>query len=277
MAIEPTTLVAAMDCSELERVVDAYLDGEFDAAERAEADAHLARCERCRGHVEAQRRIRIALRARLREAMAPPADAGRAPPALRARIEEAFARQRVPLWRRAMSPLRIGALVACAAGALLVFGVHDVIAERPGTFRPDALVEDAVSHHHRALPLEASAAAIPGWFVGKLEFNASPPRFGADGVHVLGARLSHLRERDAAYIRYELPHGHAGLFIVDDPSRRFAASGREVQAGAHLVRLVNARGYNVAVWRENEIVYSLVSDLDESALYELVRTVQESR
>jgi anti-sigma factor RsiW len=276
MAIEPT-LVAAMDCSELERVVDAYLDGEFDTAERAEADGHLAKCERCRAHVEAQRRIRIALRARLREAMTPPADAGRAPPALRARIEDAFARQRLPLWRRALSPLRVGALVACAAGALLVFGVHQIMLDGRTTFRPDALVEDAVLHHHRSLPLEASAAALPGWFIGKLDFNAAPPRFGADGVHVLGGRLSRLRERDAAYIRYEVPHGHAGLFIVDDPSRRFAASGREVQAGSHLVRLVNARGYNVAVWRENEIVYSLVSDLDESALYDLVRTMQESR
>jgi anti-sigma factor RsiW len=272
MAIEPT-LVAAMDCSELERVVDAYLDGEFDAAERAEADAHLARCERCRGHVEAQGRLRTALRARLREAMAPPGEAGRAPPALRARIEDALARHRRPLWRRMLSPLPLGALAACAAGALLVLVTHGADA---------ALVEEAVRSHHRGLPLEVMAASvgegsIPAWFAGKLDFKPSPPRFHADGVHVLGARLSHLRELPAAYIRYELPRGQAGLFIVDDPSRRFEPGGREVDLGGHAVRLVNARGYNVAVWRENEIVYSLVSDLDQSALFELVRTAQASR
>src|SRR6266542_3168840 len=80
MAIEPT-LTAAMDCSELERSVDAYLDGEFDARERGEADAHLADCDRCRALAEAQGRIRAAVRAKLREAMTPDSDAGHAPPA----------------------------------------------------------------------------------------------------------------------------------------------------------------------------------------------------
>jgi anti-sigma factor RsiW len=272
MAIEPT-LTAAMDCGEIERSIDAYLDGEFDARERAEADAHLAACERCRALADAQARIRTAVRARLREAMAPPAQAGRAPPALRARIEDALARRRRPLWRRALSPLPIGALVACAAGAFLVLATHGGDA---------ALVEEAVRSHHRGLPLEVMAASvgegsIPAWFAGKLDFHPAPPRFRADGVHVLGARLSHLRELPAAYIRYELPRGQAGLFIVDDPSRRFGAAGREMRVGPQVVRLVNARGYNVAVWRENEIVYSLVSDLDESALFELVRTAQALR
>jgi hypothetical protein len=38
--------------------------------------------------------------------------------------------------------------------------------------------------------------------------------------------------------------------------------------------MVNARGYNIAVWRRNEIVYSLVSDLDEADLVRLVETAQ---
>jgi anti-sigma factor RsiW len=272
MAIEPT-LTASMDCGEIDRAVDAYLDGEFDARERAEAEAHLAKCERCRALVDGQARVRTALRARLREAMTPPSDAGRAPPELRARIEDALSRRRRPLWRRALSPLPLGAVAACAAGALLVVVTHG---------GDDALVEEAVRSHHRALPLEVMAASvgegsIPAWFAGKLDFNPAPPRFLAAGVHVLGARLSHLRELPAAYIRYELPRGQAGLFIVDDPGGRFGEAGREMRLGGNVVRLVNARGYNVAVWRENEIVYSLVSDLDEPALFELVRTAQAAR
>jgi len=122
MAIEPT-LTAAMDCTELERAIDAYLDGEFDARERAEADAHLAQCERCRALADAQGRIRTALRARLRDAMTPPAAEGRAPAALRARIEDALSCRRRPLWRRALAPMPLGALAACVAGALLVLGL----------------------------------------------------------------------------------------------------------------------------------------------------------
>ena len=141
------------------------------------------------------------------------------------------------------------------------------------------MIVEAVRSHHRGLPLEVMAASvgegmIPSWFAGKLDFHPAPPRFRATGVHLVGARLANLRELPAAYIRYELPRGQAGLFIVDDPHGRFAAAGREVRIGPHVLRVVNARGYNVAVWRENEIVYSLVSDLDEDALFDLVRTAQ---
>ncbi len=51
-------------------------------------------------------------------------------------------------------------------------------------------------------------------------------------------------------------------------------SGRAVRLGPETVRMINARGYNVAVWRRNEIVYSLVSDLDEGDLVRLVETAQ---
>lgn len=272
MTIEPTS-VAVIDCREMARAVDAYLDGEFDGREQAEADAHLEGCERCRALVAAQRRLHEAVRAKLREAMTPPSSAGRAPAELRARIEGALQRSRRPLWRRLLAPIPVATLAACAAGALLVLFTHAP---------DDALVVEAIRSHHRGLPLEVTAASvgegsIPAWFAGKLDFNPTPPHFHADGVHVLGARLSHLRDLPAAYIRYEVPSGHAGLFIVDDPKRRFGDAGREVKVGEGVVRLVNARGYNVAVWRNDEIVYSLVSDLDERALFDLVRTAQAAQ
>jgi anti-sigma factor RsiW len=269
MAIEPT-LISAIDCGELERSIDAWLDGEVDELERAEVDAHLAGCTRCRAIADGRALRRAALRAKLHEAMGEGAPAGRAPAELRARVEHALSRSRRPLWRRALSPVPIATLAACAAGVLVVLAVH----------RPDAgLLEDAINTHHRGLPLEVTAASIgegsiPAWFVGKLDFNPAPPQFKERGVRLVGARLSHLREWPAAYIRYELPRGQAGLFIVDDPQRRFGEVGREVREGNSVVRLVNRRGYNIAVWRQDEIVYSLVSDLDEHELFQLVRTAQ---
>jgi anti-sigma factor RsiW len=264
MSTEPT-LIATMDCRELERSVDAFLDAEFDDRERAEAEAHLAGCERCRATVEAQARMRDAVRRKLREAMAAPAPAGCAPAALRERLERSLAHQRRPLWRRALTPLPMATVAACAAGVLVVLASHS---------GNPALLEDAVRKHHRGLPLEVNAAAMPGWFADKLDFHPSLPHFTDAGVKVEGARLSNLREWPAAYVRYQLPHGQVGLFIVDDPNRRFDAPGRDVQLGREMVRVASARGYNVAIWRQDEIVYSLVSDLDEDALFQLVREAQ---
>jgi anti-sigma factor RsiW len=268
-SLEP--MPAPMECAELERSVEAYLDGEFDAREQAEAETHLSTCERCRKLTEAAAALRTALRARLREAMGPGAPAGHAPAALRARVSAALARERRPLWRRVLSPVPLATAAACAAGVLVVLATH------AGS---DGLVVEAVKKHHRGLPLEVTTAsvgpeAIPGWFAGKLDFKPTPPRFQETGARVVGARLSHLREYPAAYIRYELPRGQAGLFIVDDPERRFEATGREVRVGPRTLRVMNSRGYNVAVWRQDEIVYSLVSDLGEDDLFELVRSAQQ--
>jgi anti-sigma factor RsiW len=270
MSIDPTD-PRTMDCGELHRMLDAYLDGELAAPEQAEADDHLGACEACRGVAQREGTLRAALRRQLKAALGPGSPHGRAPDALHDRIRTALHRERRPLWRRALAPLPISALAACVAGVLVVLATHG------GT---DPLVEEAIRKHTRDLPLEVTAASmgpesVGRWFAGKLDFNAAPPRFRADQVRLVGARLSNIQDRPAAYVRYELPQGHLGLFILDDPQRRFGDAARILSIGpASTVRVVNARGYNVAVWRRNEIVYSLVSDLDADDLARLVKTVQ---
>ena len=270
MSVDPTEATTAMDCAELERSLDAYLDGELAEREQAEAAGHLARCEACRSSADRQSRVRSALRAQLKAVLGTGTDAGRAPEALRERIHAVLAKERRSPWRRLLSPVPIAAVAACAAGVLVVLATHQ------GT---DPLVDEAIAKHTRGLPLEVTAAsvgpeALAGWFAGKLDFNAAPPRFHADDMRLVGARLSHIQDHPAAYVRYESPRGHMGLFILDDPQRRYGDVGRPMQAGPATVRLINARGYNVAVWRRNEIVYSLVSDLDERDLARLVEAAQ---
>jgi len=266
MSIDPSETRPAMDCSELARSAEPLLDGEFDERERAEAAAHLAGCEPCRRSVHALERTRTAVREKLRTALGPASPDGRAPAALRSRIHQALDRERQPWWRRALTPLPLSAAAACAAGALLVLHV---------TAGGDPLVDESVSRHTRGLPLEFMTGsmgpdAIPGWFKDKVDFNARPPDLGRAGLRMEGGRISHIQGRTAAYVRYEQPRGHLGLFIVDDPGRRFGSAGRPVQMDGAVVRMVNARGYNVAVWRHDEIVYSLVSDLDEQDLERIV-------
>jgi hypothetical protein len=205
--------------------------------------------------------------------MGPGSAAGTAPESLRRRIATALDAEEVrpaSWWRRLLSPLPVAAAAACVAGALFVFAGHRSM---------DPMLEEAVRKHARDLPLELSAAslgpeAIPAMLASKLDFNPRPPAFRANGVKLVGARLAQLREWPAAYMRYDTPRGPVGLFIIDDPNRRVAEEGHQVRAGPATVWVMNMRGYNVAVWRRNEIVYSLVSDLDEADLVRLVETAQ---
>jgi anti-sigma factor RsiW len=163
---------------------------------------------------------------------------------------------------------------ACAAGVLVLVATQG---------RRPQLIEEAVRSYHRDLPLEVTTAsvapdAIPGWFAGKLDFKPTPPRFASQQARVVGARLSNLRELPAAYIKYELPRGRqAGLFIVDDPEGRVDAGGRDVDVGARHERVLNSRGYNTVTWRQDQTVYSLVSDQAEDDLIQLVRDAPRER
>ena len=263
------------DCRDAERLLEPYLDGEFDEADRAGMEEHLAACTRCRNATASAMSFRSALRARLREAVGPGSASGTAPESLRHRISVALDAEEsrpVSWWRRLLAPLPVAAAAACVAGALFVFAGHRSM---------DPMVEEAVRKHARDLPLELSAAslgpeAIPAMLASKLDFNPRPPAFRANGVKLVGARLAQLREWPAAYMRYETPRGLVGLFIIDDPEHRVVEAGRQIRTGPGAMWVMNARGYNVAVWRKNEIVYSLVSDLDEADLVRLVETTHGS-
>lgn len=270
MSIDPHDRPASMSCGEMARSLEPFLDGEFEGREEAELSRHLSECEPCRTLVEREARARSRLRAKLREAMGPGSPAGTAPAGLQERISAALDREARPARRWAPWPVSLGAVAAAAAGVMVV------LATQGGA---DPLIDEAVRKHARDLPLEVNAASvapetIPGLLASKLDFNPRPPAFRAQGMKLMGARLSQLRDRPAAYMRYELPRGQVGLYIIDDPEQRIGGGGRQVQVGPSTVRMVNARGYNIAVWRRNEIVYSLVSDLDEADLVRLVETAQ---
>ena len=204
----------AMDCAELERSVEAYLDGEFEPREQAEAEAHLAGCERCRLAADAAARVRSALRARLREAMGPTPPAGRAPEALRRRVYRRAGPRAPPALappprRRCRWPPRPPAPPACWWCW-------------PPTAAATRLVEEAVRKHHRGLPLEVTTAsvgaeAIPGWFAGKLDFKPTPPRFQEPGPRSWAPASPTCASTRPPTSSTSCRAAQAGLFIVDDP------------------------------------------------------------
>ncbi len=148
-----------------------------------------------------------------------------------------------------------------------------------GGFTHDPLVDDAVRKHARGLPLEVTgpAESLQRWLRDKVDFKPEVLVFPS-GLEPLGARLSHVREHPAVYIGYGRPGSgpdgerQASLFVFCDPSfdptlERYRH--RHV-AGRSMV-ITNKNGFNVLLWKENEVVYSLVSDLEERELFELIQ------
>lgn len=247
-----------MTCQELDRFLYPYLDGEFQPEERMDVEAHLAACTQCAERVAEEQHLRLMLRRAARHAVQP----ARAPASLRAGIQAGLRREQ----RRA----QVGVWLRASAAALVVITAGGMWMARQEGER-QRFVQDAVKRHAKGLPHEIASATPEGveeWFAGKLDHAVTLPRL--PNAVVSGARISNVKDRPAAYISYEAapaegaPARKLGLFVFDD-------TGRDVTAKAlPAVEMNSADGYNVALWREGEIVYELVSDLDEADIRKML-------
>jgi anti-sigma factor (TIGR02949 family) len=249
-----------MTCQELDRFLYPYLDGEFQPGERSEVEAHLAACASCTQRVEQERRMRQALRHAARQSI----QQARAPQSLRAGIQGGLQREQrraqVRQWVRVSA---VALVVVAAGGTWLSFQAGQ---------RHRVLVDDAVRRHTKALPYEIAAVTPEGveqWFDGKLDHPVTLPRLPK--ATVSGARISNVADRPAAFVTYETAPEkedekarRISLFVFDD--RR-----GDVKAEALPAVQVDTRGdYKVVVWRENEIVYEMVTDFDEQDIRKML-------
>lgn len=235
-----------MNCRDLETELTPYLDGELIAEARAEVEAHLATCPTCPRHVEIERHNLSVIR-----------EAGRAasptaPPAFKARLFENIARDASRQRRRG-----VGRVAAVAAGLTfaLVISHHEYRGHQRRLYEQDAAIR-----HARQFPLEIeqSPDAIERWFGGKLDHPVNVPRF--PNATATGARLLQVRDKPAAYIRYDSPRP-MGLFVFGDDNDLNVGTKAEVGS---------SHGYNVVSWREGDVVYQLVTDLDEQDIRDLM-------
>jgi anti-sigma factor RsiW len=248
-----------MTCQELDQILHPYLDGEFQTEERLDVEAHLNGCDECRQRVHEEARMQRSLRRAARQAV----ENTRAPDALRARlqagIQEEQRRSQQGWWLRASA----AALVLMTAGGAWMWS-------QPEQHRH--LMEEAARRHAKKLPVEIhgdSHEQVEAWFEGKVDHRV--PVLRLPDATLAGARISNVEDRPAAYISYEHPSQQEGsparrigLFVFDDASREIEAPPLpSMQVGSSL-------GYNVAMWREGEIVYELVTDLDETDIRRMV-------
>jgi anti-sigma factor RsiW len=254
----------ALGCRQLEETfLYAYVDGEFAGDESAEVKAHLDGCAACASAARNHQSYKDMLQ-RAAEA---------APHSLHDSVRaQLLAEERQGRWARAFRDPRAVGIAAAAVGAAAWFLAGGL--QHPLLGRSHTLVEDGVALHSRALPLDFTASDLGSaqrWLSGKVDFGVHLPQLG----QVQGVRLSSVHSRQAAVVTYTIPQGNGrrvSLLIVDDPEQQMQGAARRI--ADREVWLSQARGFNIASWRNEEIVYSLISDLDEQDVLALVRSAE---
>lgn len=255
-------------CDEWATELALFADGELGEAERTEMELHLDNCPRCQAAVDFTLAFRSAVKEKARAA-------GGAPTAMRARLRAVLAQEAAPVpvhvewWqqlRRLWSPVPAAAAGATALGitAWLWFGGST-----------DEVVKELVARHSRHLPLEIQSndpKSLEAWFSDKVDFRVRVPRLtfvNGTPLGLMGARLSHVRDHSAVQVFYGTPQSptrSVSMLVFDDPGNRPPIRGVSHKVDDVDVYTANRAGYNVAVWREHEVVYSLVSDGDDTVV-----------
>jgi anti-sigma factor RsiW len=246
-------------CEEIQPLVRDATRGAGDEATRERVRRHLDGCPACQRLAAEERALDQLLEARLPQYAAPLSLKRR----LQARLPSA------PVQRR-RAPIRwwAPASLALAAAAVLL------VVARSGPPRGEPLVAEAVADHLRVVHREHQVDIESGgphqvkpWFTGRLDF-ALPTVFGGNDEFILeGGSVGYYLDRQAAVLVYKRQLHTVSLFVF--PAAGLAFPRAEQELGRVRASVRHARGFSIVLWREGELGYALVSDLNTPELLRL--------
>ncbi|HYP91011.1 MAG TPA: hypothetical protein VEQ59_22755 [Polyangiaceae bacterium] len=267
--------MSKLSCEIAERYAHEGRRGRLGESEAASLAEHLASCAACRELHRRETALDTALE-RLPRARAPEALLARlrdmaeadpthdAEPALAAPPPRAVA---PPPPRRPARLLAFGsALVAAAALFGFFVGKHQLGLAPAGSL----LAEEAVGDHLRVLYADRGPEIESGgihqvkpWFAGRLDFAPVLPFDGDDEFALQGGSIAYFRDRKAAAFVFKHRLHRITLLV-------FRADGLELPSTA---THQSSRGFDVVLWRHNELGYALVSDMAGSELDRLAAKI----
>lgn len=249
-----------MDCHDVLLVLLDYQQGRLAPESHGQVRAHLDGCPGCAQEDRLEHELTQALERRLPQHAAPLA--------LKRRLAAQWPSEAVGPARR-WSRLKVW--MPAAAVALVLLALAPLAWQRalgPSVTGRDAMVTEAVNDHVRLLqserPLEIESGGIHQvipWFSGRLDF-APTVRFPGDADFPLrGGAVGYFVDRKAAALVYGRRLHTVSVFVFRSDGLPWPRSGLEKQGRLEVYRTAS-RGFNVLLWRDGELGYAAVSDVD---------------
>lgn len=240
--------------------LQALVDGELDAMNAAEVEAHVAGCSACADAYASALALRTALRGEGVRTAAP----DRLHARLDAALEAATARRIRPGLRvRERAAWSVaGAGLAIAACAVLAVGIAP-------TWQAASLERELVAGHvrsemarHLTDVATSDQHVVKPWFDGKVDFAPPVIDLADQGFPIVGGRLDYIGERTVAALVYRRGRHVINLFVWPDR----APIG---PAEAH-----PAGGYTLVHWSRGGMTFWAVSDVNEADLRAFQRLLE---
>jgi anti-sigma factor RsiW len=185
---------------------------------------------------------------------------------LNAQLAPAKPKPRIGRWLAVLAP-------SLAAAALLVLFVGGRLGHG------QQLVDEAVNDHLRVLyaehPIEIESGGIhqvKPWFAGRLDFAPVLSFSGDDEFPLEGGAIGLFVDRKAATFVFKHRLHTATLFVFRNEGLGWPLRN-DASVGALPASSTTSRGFNVLLWRDGDLGYALVSDVDRSELARLAAKV----
>jgi anti-sigma factor RsiW len=263
-----------MECIEVRDQLLAYQRGQLPPEVRDRTTAHLEGCPDCRQIARLESELSTLLEQRLpRHPVSPELrrrlTEGARPPAARPTGGHGRFRVAVP----------ISSAVAAAAMALLAVRITQPSFLRSRSLDSATMVDEGVNDHLRVVtsahPLDVESGGIhqvKPWFTGRLDFAPRVSFAGDDEFQLAGGSIGYFRDRKAATFVFKRRLHTVSLFVfraegLPWPTRDVTSLGA-LKATTHV-----ARGFSVLLWREGELGYCVVSDIDPAELERLAQKI----
>jgi anti-sigma factor RsiW len=240
-------------CKSAISLIEPYLDGELDASQKAEVEAHLSECANCPAIYTRLSKLGTDVRT-----LAP---RYAAPEHLQSRVLSAVRKEaRVkPVWR--LRPAKAWAMAATLLLAVSVgWNAMLLRSQRNTTGNTSSEVaQEIVSSHVRSL-IGAHLLDVPSteqhtvkpWFNGKLDYAPDVKDFAAAGFPLIGGRVDYIDHRPVAALVYKRREHVINLFVWPSSSPLTAPAA--------------VNGFNLVTWNNAGMNYCAISDLNQAEL-----------
>jgi anti-sigma factor RsiW len=245
-----------MNCHEAAHLIDAYVDDELGAADKAAVVEHIEGCALCRQRVTDREWLRPVVRSMPYHG---------APARVRTAVATAS--------RQSSASRRPSQMLAWAAGiAIAVAGAGTLgLRARNTANATTALATEVLDRHITALASErvfevrsSNQHTVKPWFQGKLDFSPPVPDLAAAGFPLVGGRVDVVEGRRIAALVY-----HRREHVIDV----FVSPARGGVAGSDTRTI---RGFNERHWVHADLSLWAVSDLNGRELAEFVQAFESS-
>jgi len=249
--------------------LDAYLDGEMDAAEARDLSAHMRVCGVCAADALERVQVKRAVAAAGRKYEPSAEFRARVMKSLAAKIPASQTRDDGQPAGRGWKwwVLAVPALSLLAISLLVNFYVERGKARRQLVY--SELIDMHVGTLASASPVDVVSTdrhTVKPWFQGKIPFAFNLPDLAGTDFTLLGGRVAYLGQAPGAQLIYQVRKHEISVFIFQDQG-----SGMSVPSTP-----MRELSFDVENWSQNGLRYFVVGDVNADDIQSLSKLLQDA-